>query len=181
MILLQHIRFLVVVLYLTTAFADELDFSPLGTNRTNDTSTTVSSNVSTKESVTVATKESVTVATREPVRVATREPVTVATIDETEDMEEPESSFKVPSDPMEFMDYFEELIKTFRGKVDDIFEEYMPRVFEMSSTVILSSDCTFDMVRFLFALREMKPWAVKCKLPLIKPLRIYTLTSCFAC
>lgn len=78
---------------------------------------------------------------------------------------EPETTtpFQPPRDPVEFMDYFEDMVKMFRGHLEEVFETYMPRIFEISSSVVLSPDCTYDVVRVLMALREMKPWAVKRK------------------
>ena len=82
--------------------------------------------------------------------------------DEEEEVEE-EPTFKIPQDAVEFMDYFDDLIKTVRRNLEDILEKYLPQLFEMSSSVVLSPDCTYDVVRVLLALREMKPWAIKCK------------------
>lgn len=74
------------------------------------------------------------------------------------------SSFKIPQDAVEFMDYFDDLVTKVKGGLEKIFNKYLPALFEMSSTIVLSPDCTYDVVRILLALREMKPWAIKCKL-----------------
>ena len=73
------------------------------------------------------------------------------------------SSFKIPQDAVEFMDYFDDLVSKVKGGLEKVFEKYLPVLFEMSSSIILSPDCTYDVVRILLALREMKPWAIKCK------------------
>ena len=71
--------------------------------------------------------------------------------------------FKAPQDALEFMDYFEGLLKKVQTSLDGVFDQYLPQLFEMSSSVTLSSDCTYDIVRVILALREMKPWAIKRK------------------
>lgn len=80
-----------------------------------------------------------------------------------DDEDEVEPPFRVPQDAVEFMDYFDDLMKTVRRNLEEVFEKYLPQLFEMSSSVVLSPDCTYDVVRVLLALREMKPWAIKCK------------------
>lgn len=91
------------------------------------------------------------------------------TSDEGEDVENDEETddedstpFKIPQDAVEFMDYFEGLVKKIQTSLDGVFDQYLPQLFEMSSSVVLSPDCTYDIVRVLLALREMKPWAIKC-------------------
>jgi hypothetical protein len=84
---------------------------------------------------------------------------------ESEDYEnEDEVSFKEPENPAEFMDYFEDLMQRTRVRLEEIFEQYMPQLIQMSSSVTLSPDCTYDAVRILFGLRKLKPWAIKSKL-----------------
>lgn len=74
-----------------------------------------------------------------------------------EDLED----FKVPQNPKEFMDYFEDVMQRTRVRLEELFEQYMPQLIQMSSTVTLSPDCTFDAIRILFGLRKLKPWAIK--------------------
>ena len=59
------------------------------------------------------------------------------------------------------MDYFDDLVSKVKGGLEKVFNRYLPTLFEMSSTIVLSPDCTYDVVRILLALREMKPWAIK--------------------
>ncbi|CAG2107209.1 unnamed protein product [Medioppia subpectinata] len=72
-----------------------------------------------------------------------------------------EVSFKEPQNPSEFMDYFEDFMQRTKVKLEELFEQYMPQLIQMSSTVTLSPDCTFDAVRILFGLRKLQPWAIK--------------------
>jgi hypothetical protein len=88
--------------------------------------------------------------------------------EESEDYEnEDEVSFKEPQDPAEFMDYFEDLMQRTRVRLEEVFEQYMPQLIQMSSSVALSPDCTYDAVRILFGLRKLKPWAIKSKFQLL--------------
>jgi hypothetical protein len=81
----------------------------------------------------------------------------------TEEEGEDTAPFKAPQDALEFMDYFEGLLKKVQTSLDGVFDQYLPQLFEMSSSVNLSPDCTYDIVRVVLALREMKPWAIKCE------------------
>lgn len=84
-------------------------------------------------------------------------------VDNDEETDDEDSTpFKIPQDAVEFMDYFEGLVKKIQTSLDGVFDQYLPQLFEMSSSVVLSPDCTYDIVRVLLALREMKPWAIKC-------------------
>ena len=84
-------------------------------------------------------------------------------VDNEEETDDEDSTpFKIPQDAVEFMDYFEGLVKKIQTSLDGVFDQYLPQLFEMSSSVVLSPDCTYDIVRVLLALREMKPWAIKC-------------------
>lgn len=78
-------------------------------------------------------------------------------------IEEEERTFVPPQDPAEFMDYYEELMLKTRERLAEIFEQYMPQLLQMSSSFTLSSNCTFDAIRILFGLRQLKPWAIKSK------------------
>ena len=69
--------------------------------------------------------------------------------------------FVEPQNPKEFMDYFEDLMQRTRVRLEELFEQYMPQLIQMSSTVTLSPSCTFDAIRILFGLRTLKPWAIK--------------------
>lgn len=73
------------------------------------------------------------------------------------------SSFKPPQNPAEFMDYFEDLMKGAQNRLEEVFTQYMPQFLEMSSSVALSPDCTFDVIRVIFGIRQLKPWAIKSK------------------
>ena len=82
----------------------------------------------------------------------------------TEDsVSDEEDVFRIPQDAVEFMDYFDSLIRRVQNSLETVFEQYLPQLFEMSSTVHLTPECTYDIVRVLLALREMKPWAIKRK------------------
>ncbi|RWS29241.1 nose resistant to fluoxetine protein 6-like protein [Leptotrombidium deliense] len=70
---------------------------------------------------------------------------------------------KAPKDASEFMDYIEEMIKGTKSKLEEMLEKHLPRILQMSTSVTLSPRCTHDLLRVLFGLREMKPWAIKCK------------------
>ena len=75
--------------------------------------------------------------------------------------EDEEENFKIPQDAGEFMDYFDDLVRRVKSTLEGVFNQYWPQLFEMSSSVVLSPQCTYDVVRVLIALREMKPWAIK--------------------
>ncbi|RWS15297.1 Nose resistant to fluoxetine protein 6-like protein, partial [Dinothrombium tinctorium] len=86
----------------------------------------------------------------------------------TDDVEDEESAnettgalHKAPRDATEFMDYIEELIKSTKGKLEELLETHLPRLLRMSTSITLSPRCTYDMVRVLFGIRELKPWAIK--------------------
>jgi len=81
--------------------------------------------------------------------------------DDNDDEEDDSTQFSVPQDAMEFMDYFDNLLKRIQSSLDGVFDQYLPQLFEMSSSLVLSSDCTYDIVRVMLAIREMKPWAIK--------------------
>ena len=82
--------------------------------------------------------------------------------DESKDaVVEEETTFREPQNPKEFMDYFEDLMKRTRVRLEQLFEQYMPQLIQMSSSVTLSPDCTFDAIRILFGLRKLQPWAIK--------------------
>ena len=80
--------------------------------------------------------------------------------DEGSDAEE-EEVFKIPQDAVEFMDYFDDLVRRVKVSLEGVFNQYWPQLFEMSSSVVLSPECTYDVVRVLMALRAMRPWAIK--------------------
>ncbi|KAI1289380.1 Nose resistant to fluoxetine protein 6 [Halotydeus destructor] len=82
-------------------------------------------------------------------------------VDDYENSDDTSEPFKVPQNPTEFMIYFEELLTSVRTTVDNVFEKYMPMVFQLSSRVVMSPECTMDLLRTLIGVREMKPWALR--------------------
>ena len=71
--------------------------------------------------------------------------------------------FYHPQNPDEFMDYYEELMLMTKERLEQIFEQYMPQLLRMGSSVTLSTDCTYDTIKILLGLRQLKPWAIKSK------------------
>ncbi|XP_054157739.1 nose resistant to fluoxetine protein 6-like [Oppia nitens] len=90
---------------------------------------------------------------------STTDAETIITGDDEDNNEE--SEFREPRDPSEFMDYFDDLMGRTRVRLEELFEQYMPQLIQMSSTVQLSPQCTLDAIRILMGLRKLQPWAIK--------------------